>query len=235
MTSRKPFPKAPDNSTLHKVQPGEYRNLLERVQTLAKILSIPAPDVWVADSRSLQAVANPSNNVAITTATLKLLSEREQNAILGHELGHRKNGDQDGIAGGLQIIAAGFKGHLPEHREAKADERSVEAAYSSHLYSPDDLISALTKMTVAGKMAGHDASTMNNSVLLRINAAVMAMLPEKVQAIVNSIGDNYSHFLESIHVGTHPSLEHRIDNINHLRHAYAKAVPTSAGKDEIYR
>ena len=81
---------------------------MERVQAIAKSLNIPAPDVWVADSKSLQAESFTSNNVAVTTATLNLLNEREQDAILGHELGHRKNGDKDGFAGGLQVMAEFF-------------------------------------------------------------------------------------------------------------------------------
>ncbi|MBV9506972.1 MAG: M48 family metalloprotease [Acidobacteriia bacterium] len=63
----------------------------------------------MADSKSLQPEAFPSNNVAITTAMLKLLNEREQNAVMGHELGRRKDGDQDGITGSLQVIGQLFK------------------------------------------------------------------------------------------------------------------------------
>jgi Zn-dependent protease with chaperone function len=224
MPSRKPFPEAPDNSTLHKVQPGEYGNLLERVQTIAKSLNIAAPDVWVADSKSLQAEAFPSNNVAITTATLNLLSDREQNAFLGHELGHLKNGDKDGLGGEWQVMA-GFlsKGHLQEYREMQADTRSVEAAYASRLYSPDDLSSALKKVTAAGKTAGHDISAMNGSVLVRISAAGMAALPEKAQGAVNSISDSWNSFFESIHLGTHPSLEHRIENVNQQKQIHDKS------------
>jgi Zn-dependent protease with chaperone function len=218
----KPFPEAPDNSTLHKVQPGEYGNLLERVQTIAKSLNLPAPDVWVADSKSLQAGAFPSNNVAITTATLNLLNEREQDAILGHELGHRKNGDKGGLGGELQVLSQILRGHMQEHRETLADDRSVEAAYASRLYSPDDLSSAVTKMTAAGKTAGHDVSAMDGSVLVRMNASMMAALPEKAQAEVNSIGDSYNHFFESLHLGTHPSLEHRIENINEQKQLHEK-------------
>lgn len=207
------------------MQPGEYGHLLERVQAIAKSLNIYVPDVWVADSKSLQAEAFPSNNVAITTAMLNLLSEREQNAILGHELGHRKDGDKDGLAGNWQILA-GFlsKGHLQEYREIQADTRSVEAAYASHLYSPDDLISALQKTTAAGKTAGHDMSAMNGSMLLRICAAGMAALPETAQAEVNSISDSWNNFFESIHLGTHPSLEHRIENVDQQKLLHAKDV-----------
>jgi heat shock protein HtpX len=222
MTGTKPFPEAPDNSTLHKVQPGEYGDLLERVQTIAKSLNIAAPDVWVADSKSLQASAFPSNNVTITTGILNLLNEREQNAVLGHELGHRKNGDKEGIAGSLQMLAGAFKGHLQEYRETQADDRSVEAAYSSHLYSPDDLSSALTKTTAAGKTAGHDAPAMGGSALLKLSAAAITALPEKAQAEVNSLSDSYNHFFESLHLGTHPSLEHRIENINELKQLHDK-------------
>lgn len=224
MTSRKPFPEAPDNSTLHKVQPGEYGHLLERVQAIAKSLNIPVPDVWVADSKSLQAEAFPSNNVAITTAMLNLLNDREQNAVLGHELGHRKNGDKDGLAGSWQVMSQMFTGHMQEHRETLADDRSVEAAYASRLYSPDDLSSALTKTTAAGKTAGHDASAMNGSLSLRISGALMAALPEKAQTEVNSIGDSYNHFFASLHLGTHPSLEHRIENINGQKQLHDKGV-----------
>jgi hypothetical protein len=134
----KPFPEAPDNSALHKVQPGEYGNFLQRVQAIAKSLNIPAPDVWIADSKSLQAEAFASNNVAITTATLNLLSDREQNALVGHELGHRKNGDKEGLGGEWQVISQMFRGHMPENRETLADDRAVEAAYASHLYNADD-------------------------------------------------------------------------------------------------
>jgi Zn-dependent protease with chaperone function len=222
MTSKKPFPEAPDNSMLHKVQPGEYGNLLERVQAIAKSLNIPAPDVWVADSKSLQAEAFPSNNVAITTSMLSLLSDREQNAILGHELGHRKDGDKDGLAGSLQVMFQMFRGHMQEYRETLADDRSVEAAYASGLYSPDDLSSALSKLTAAGKTAGHDMSAMNGSLSVRLNGTLMAALPEKAQAEVNSIGDSYNHFFESLHLGTHPSLEHRIENINEQKQLHDK-------------
>jgi Zn-dependent protease with chaperone function len=171
MTTKKPFPEAPDNSTLHKVQPGEYGKLLERVQAIAKSLNIPAPDVWVADSTSQQAVAFTSNNVAITTGVLNLLTEREQDAVFGHELGHRKNHDGDGgiISSFLQTYQELFKGHMPERREALADERSVEAAYASHLYSPDDLITALKKTRATGRTVGHDASAMTDSPLLKSN------------------------------------------------------------------
>jgi Zn-dependent protease with chaperone function len=219
MTSRKPYPEAPDNSTLHKVQPGEYGNLLERVQAIAKSLNIPAPDVWVADSKSLQAEAFASNNVAITTATLNLLSDREQNALLGHELGHRKNGDKEGLAGLRQLMS---QKHMPEHRETLADDRAVEAAYVSGLYNPDDLISGLRKMTAAGKTAGHDVSAMNGSLVFRINGAVMAALPEQAQAEMNSISDSLAHLQQSVHLGSHPSLEHRIENINQQKQLHDK-------------
>ena len=219
----KPFPEAPDNSTLHKVQPGEYGSLLERVHTIAKSLNIAAPDVWVADSKSLQAEAFPSNNVAITTATLNLLNDREQNAVLGHELGHRKNGDKDGLAGLWQITKLEWTGHLPEQRETLADDRSVEAAYASHLYSPDDLSSALIKMTAAGKTVGHDPSAMAElPLLLRGQAAIMGVLPEKAQAELNSIGDSYNQFFASLHLATHPSLEHRIENISEQKQLHEK-------------
>jgi Zn-dependent protease with chaperone function len=224
MSSKKPFPEAPENSTLHKVQPGEYGNLQERVQAIAKSLNIPAPDVWVADSKSLQAVAFPSNNVAITTGVLKLLSEREQDAILGHELGHRKNGDKAGLAGYLQLSLAMFSGHMPEHREALADERCVEAAYASQLYSPDDLSTALRKITAAGRTAGHDPSAMVDSLQLRANAAMMGVLPEKVQNEINAMGDSYVNALATMHLASHPSLEHRIDDINRLKQAHEKGT-----------
>jgi Zn-dependent protease with chaperone function len=224
MTSRKPFPEAPDNSTLHKVQPGEYGHLLERVQAIAKSLNIPAPDVWVADSKSLQAESFPSNNVAVTTATLNLLNEREQDAILGHELGHRKDGDKDGFAGGLQVMAEFFtKGHLQEYRETQADTRSVEAAYASRLYSPDDLSSALKKFSAAGKTAGHDPSAMAElPLLLRGQAAVMKALPEKTLEEINSIGDRWNNLWATLHLNTHPSLEHRIENIDQQKQLHAK-------------
>ena len=224
MTSSKPFPEAPANLKLHKVQPGEFGNLLERVQAIAKSLNISAPDVWVADSKGMLTVAFPSNNVEITTGVLKLLNEREQDALLGHELGHRKNGDKEGAAGALQQISAMFSGHMPEHRETLADERSVEAAYASHLYSPDDLISALKKLTAAERTARYDPSALVDLPSLRANAAIMGVLTEKTREEVNAMGDRYAEFMAGIHLASHPSLEHRVEDIERLKQAHDKGM-----------
>ena len=222
MTGTKPFPEAPDNSTLHEARPGENGHLLERIQSIAKSLDTPAPKVWIANSTSLQAEAFPSGNIAVTTATLELLSEKEQNAFLAHELGHLKNGDQNGYLGGLQVLGQAFKGHLQEHREMMADTRSVEAAYASHLYSPDDLSNALRKLTIAGKTAGHDNSALDGSLSIEASGALMNALPNHVREKVNVINDNWNQFWGDLHLNTHPTLEHRIEYINELKLAHDK-------------
>ena len=107
----------------------------------------------------------------------------------------------------------------------QADTRSVDAAYASHLYSPDDLGSAVTKMTVVGRTAGHDPSAMAGLPLsLRAQTAVMALLPEKALEEVNSINDGWIQFWAGLHLGTHPSLEHRIEHINELKQAHDKGT-----------
>jgi Zn-dependent protease with chaperone function len=217
----KPYPEAPKNAALHKVESGQYDNLLERIQAIAKSMNIPSPGVWVAESKSLQAEAFPSNNIAITTATLKLLNPREQNAILAHELGHRKNGDKDGLAGMLQLGKLELTGHLPEYRETLADDRAVEAAYSSRLFTPDDLSTALVKMS-ARKTADHGAGAMNGGLAFTLTDKLLNALPQKAQETINSISNSLGSFKESIHLDMHPSIENRIEHVNQLKQAHEK-------------
>jgi hypothetical protein len=57
---------------------------------------------------------------------------------------------------------------------------------------------------------------------MRVNAAVIAALPEKARAELNSISDSYVHFRESLHMESHPWLEQRVENINQQKQLHDK-------------
>jgi hypothetical protein len=81
-------------------------------------------------------------------------------------------------------------------------------------------------MTVAGKTAGHDNSAMNGSLVSGMYAASAAVLTtaisKQAQMELDSIAESFEHFKQSLHIGSHPSLDHRIANINEQKQLHDK-------------
>lgn len=229
----KPFPEAPENVVLHKVKAGGYGNLLERVQTIAKSLDMQPPNVWVVESPSVNLAAHESNNVITTTAMILLLSDREHNAVLAHELGHLKNNDHSLIKRFKDYLNGNL---LEETRELRADSRSIEAAYKSGetTHSPDDLIYALKKFTDASRKMPHSVGDLmgstQNGLLGRVSQLQFDIqhkldhLPDGARKKIYAISDAFSNVLSMAHLNTHPSLENRINNVIHLKQEHDKAT-----------
>jgi hypothetical protein len=73
-------------------------------------------------------------------------------------------------------------------------------------------------------MAGHDVSAMNGSLASRATGAIMGALPEKLREEANAMGDSYFEFLACMHLASHPSLEHRVEDITRLKQPHDKGV-----------
>jgi Zn-dependent protease with chaperone function len=233
MSTKKPFPEAPVNVNLHKVKSGEYGNLMERVQEIAKSLDMEPPNIWVVDSPTVNMIAHPSNNVITTTAMILLLSDREHNALLAHELGHLKNKDHSQI----KRLKDYLNGHLlEEYRELKADERSIEASYKSgeKTHSPDDFIYAMKKFGIASRKMPHSAGdlmgTSGNGLWGEITQIQFDIqhkidhLPDGVRKTIYAISDTFNDILVAAHLNTHPSTEDRINNVIRLKKEHDKAT-----------
>ncbi|HEX5230642.1 MAG TPA: M48 family metallopeptidase [Bradyrhizobium sp.] len=93
-------------------QPRLY-NLLEN---LCISRGIPMPKLKIVDSEALNAYATGLNRrqyaVTVTTGLLNALSDREIEAVLGHELTHIRNGDVQMMV--IAVIIAGVVGFFAE-------------------------------------------------------------------------------------------------------------------------
>jgi heat shock protein HtpX len=91
------------------VTPAEAPTLYAIVERLARRANLPMPRVFIIPSAAANAFAtgrNPSHAaVAVTEGILQILSERELEAVLAHELSHVKNRDVL-----IATIAAGVAG-----------------------------------------------------------------------------------------------------------------------------
>ena len=93
----------------------EQPKLHSIVEEVAAQAGMPKPKVYVIESDTPNAFAtgrNPKNAaVAVTTGIMRLLSERELRAVMGHEMGHVKNRDSlissigATIAGAISMVA----------------------------------------------------------------------------------------------------------------------------------
>ncbi|MCH8065127.1 MAG: zinc metalloprotease HtpX [Chloroflexi bacterium] len=93
----------------------EQPKLHSIVEEVAAQAGMPKPKVYVIESDTPNAFAtgrNPKNAaVAVTTGIMRLLSERELRAVMGHEMGHVKNRDilissiVATIAGAISMVA----------------------------------------------------------------------------------------------------------------------------------
>jgi heat shock protein HtpX len=74
-----------------------YRRLAPIIQNLCHKMHLPMPSLYVIAEDSPNAFAtgrNPSHaSVAVTSGILRLMSDRELEGVLAHELGHVKNRD----------------------------------------------------------------------------------------------------------------------------------------------
>jgi heat shock protein HtpX len=81
----------------HQVSAEEEPDLHAMVDRVVAAAGIPKPKVYISDNPSPNAFAtgrNPENAaIAVTTGIRSLLSPRELEAVIGHELGHVRNRD----------------------------------------------------------------------------------------------------------------------------------------------
>jgi heat shock protein HtpX len=79
------------------VQPEEAPELHELVARLASAAGLPKPRVAIVESNAPNAFATGRNTrhsvVAVTTGILRILTRRELEAVISHELGHIRNRD----------------------------------------------------------------------------------------------------------------------------------------------
>ena len=97
------------------VTPQEQPHLHRTVEEVAAQAGVPKPKVYVIENDAPNAFAtgrNPAHAaVATTTGIMRILTERELRAVIGHELGHVKNRDilissiVATIAGAISMLA----------------------------------------------------------------------------------------------------------------------------------
>ncbi|MCI0777193.1 MAG: M48 family metalloprotease, partial [Chloroflexi bacterium] len=97
------------------VTPEQQPHLHRTVAEVAAQAGLPKPKVYVIENDAPNAFAtgrNPAHAaVAVTTGIMRILTERELRAVIGHELGHVKNRDilissmVATIAGAISMLA----------------------------------------------------------------------------------------------------------------------------------
>ena len=99
----------------HEVPEDKFHHLYTIIRDLSRSAGLPAPKVYMVDSRSPNAFATGRSPVkacvCVTRGLLELLDERELKGVIAHELAHVKNRDTlimtvtATIAGAIMILA----------------------------------------------------------------------------------------------------------------------------------
>ena len=204
-------------------QPGLHRMVAE-VATLA---GLPKPKVYIIENDAPNAFAtgrNPEHAaVAVTTGIMRILSERELRAVIGHELGHVKNRDilissiVAAIAAAISMvafvsyffrrspyamivgwiiapIAAGIiQASISRTREFQADRTGAELTHD-----PASLATALEKLHQGIKERPMEATPMAES-----TAHLYIVHPFKAGGLANLFS-------------THPPMEERVKRLRDM-------------------
>ena len=75
------------------VGPSQYKDIFERYQHLASVLSVPrVPDLYVMNSPvvNAEALGMQRYSIRVTSALIDVMNDEELDAVLAHELGHVK-------------------------------------------------------------------------------------------------------------------------------------------------
>ncbi|MBB5053793.1 heat shock protein HtpX [Afipia massiliensis] len=100
----------------HDVTRQEQPRLYNLLENLCISRGIPMPKLKIVDSPALNAFATGLNRsqyaISVTTGLMKALSDREMEAVLGHELTHIRNGDVQLLV--IAVVIAGVIGFFAE-------------------------------------------------------------------------------------------------------------------------
>jgi heat shock protein HtpX len=172
------------------------------IEGLTQKMGLPMPKLWVIPEATPNAFAtgrNPEHaSVAMTEGLLSMMTDRELEGVLAHELGHVKHRDilissvAATLAAALTFIARmAMWGGVRRQREYSAD--TAAALYTG---SPDPLINALHKLE-----AGNEQIPMVDATPA---TAHMFIFPPMLGGLSRLFS-------------THPSMEDRIANLESVR------------------
>lgn len=215
---------------------GNEQHLVETVQHHARRAGIGMPEVGIFDSPQPNAFATGMNRnnalVAVSTGLLNNMTDREIDAVLGHEISHIRNGDMitmgllQGVINTFVIFLSRVIGFLVDRVIFKT-ERGIGPGYFITSIVAQILLSILASMIVmwfsrrrefradagGAELAGRDnmiAALRRLQLLSEPND-----LPGQLAAfgISGSIGQGLAKLFAS-----HPPLEERIAALGHMSH-----------------
>ena len=201
--------------------------LVSTVQRQAQAAGIGMPEVGVFDSPEPNAFATGARRdnalVAVSTGLLRSMSQREAEAVIGHEVSHVANGDMvtltliQGVVNTFVFFLSRVVGHVVDRAVFKTEEGHGPAFYITSIVA--QLVFGLFAMMIVmwfsrqrefrADAGGARLGGRENMIgaLQRLQQAHSGPLPDKMAAfgIAGPIGSGFKRLFMS-----HPPIEERI-------------------------
>jgi len=201
--------------------------LVSTVQRQAQAAGIGMPEVGIFDAPDPNAFATGARRdaalVAVSSGLLRSMSQREAEAVIGHEISHVANGDMvtltliQGVVNTFVFFLSRVVGHVVDRVVFKTEEGHGPAFYITSIVA--QLVFGLFAMMIVmwfsrqrefradaggARLGGRDNMI---GALQRLQQAHSGPLPEKMAAfgIAGPIGSGFKRLFM-----THPPIEERI-------------------------